>query len=100
MNMKKEKRYELYKRGELSDRNPPGINALGDPESSVNGNILENRSRYETGAPRSSLNNQMFNELMNQQAPHPKPDGNPQGSTPGIPQKQAMGGKSETRKGE
>ena len=48
MNMKKEKRYELYKRGELSDRNPPGINALGDPESSVNGNILETRSRYET----------------------------------------------------
>lgn len=93
MNMKKEKRYELYKRGELSDRNPPGINALGDPESSVNGNILENRSRYETGAPRSSLNNQMFNELMNQQAPHPKPDGNPPGEYPRHPSEAGYGPK-------
>ena len=85
----KEKRYEIYKRGESIDRNPPGINALGDNESSVNGDILENRSRYETAAPRSSLNNNMYNGLMNKKAPHYKPFGNPQGSKPGIPQKQA-----------
>ena len=90
----KKKRYEIYKRGQLDDayRTPKGINALGDPESSVNGDILENASRYETCAPRSSLNNNMYNSLMNSKIGHPKPDGNPQGSTPGIPQKQAKKG--------
>ena len=85
----REKRYQIFKRGELDGRDPPGINALGDPESSVNGDILENRSRYETCAPRSSLNNTVFNEQMNRKAPHYRPFGNPQGKTPGIPQKQA-----------
>ena len=85
----KEKRYQIIKRGELENRDPPGINALGDPESSVNGDILKNRSRFETGAPRSSLNNNVFNEQMNRKAPHRRPFGNPQGRTPGVPQKQA-----------
>jgi len=84
----KEKRYQIFKRGELDLRNPEGMNALGDPESNVNGDILENRSKYETCAPRSSLNNNMYNRMMNAKAPHPKPDGNPQGTTPGVPQMQ------------
>lgn len=86
----KEKRYEIIKRNGADIRNPEGENALGDPESSVNGEILGNRSKYETSAPRSSLNNTMFNHLMNGKAPDYKPFGNPQGSTPGIPQKQAV----------
>ena len=87
-NGRKEKRYELIKGDGIGMRNPHGMNALGDPESSVNGDILENRSKYETAAPRSSLNNNMYNRMMNARAPRPKPDGNPQGSAPGTPQAQ------------
>lgn len=56
----KEKRYEIIKR---KDR-VLGMNALGAEESSVNGDILQNASRYETASPRSSVHNVQYNELM------------------------------------
>ncbi len=95
----KEKRYEIFKKGELEGRNPNGINAFSDPQSDENGNILKNRSKYETCAPRSSLNNNMYNDLMNSKSAAPKKDGKPQGSTPGISQIQATDkGKTSKKK--
>ncbi len=56
----KEKRYEIIKRKDKTLK----INALGAEESSVNGDILENSSRYQTAAPRSSVQNMQYNELL------------------------------------
>ena len=61
--MKKTKRYEIYKRGELDGRNPPGMNALGAEGEEETENVLENASRHEPTLPRSSLNSRMFDEL-------------------------------------
>ena len=68
----KEKRYELIKKADNPARDPEGMNALGAPESSVNGDILNNRSRYETAAPRSSLNNNMYNSMVNKRGAQSK----------------------------
>ena len=102
----KEKRYEIIKRKERESanaqetegRNPPGMNALGAPDASMNGNVLENRSRYETCAPRSSLNNNLYNLLSDRRAPDPKPDGKPKGRTPGVPQEGAQTPRRRTPK--
>ena len=65
----KEKRYEIYKRGELIDCDPPGVNALaGDAQD-----LLSERTRGESPMPRSTLNSGMYIQLMNKRAPDRKP---------------------------
>ncbi|MBQ9468254.1 MAG: hypothetical protein IJU52_04540 [Clostridia bacterium] len=61
--MRKEKRYELYKRGELTGRDAPGVNALAE-DSGTADDLLPNRSRGQTPSPRSSLNNALRGEIL------------------------------------
>jgi len=75
--MKKEKRYEIIKRGQLDDRDPRGINAIGADEDGYHDvlsdatevpdapdvlpDVLPGRTRRPSPAPRSTLNNVFYN---------------------------------------
>lgn len=60
----KEKRYEIFKRGELENRNPEGINALKDEPDDFGG-LPQTQSRYVNGSPRSKLNRNFGQSVNN-----------------------------------
>ena len=62
-----EKRYEIIRGKETDGRNPPGMNAVGGTEG-LEKNILEDRTRYEMPAPRSSLNNAILIKTLSKEA--------------------------------
>ena len=61
----KEKRYEITKRKDREEEKP--MNALASPEEKVNGDILENVTKYHSPAARSSLRNAQERAYLNSQ---------------------------------
>ncbi len=61
----KEKRYEIIPKKDRDAKRP--MNALASPEEKINGDILENATKYHSPAARSSLRNAQERAYLNSQ---------------------------------